>query len=266
MKVAFVVPTSDRLEHFTHCRNLIDSFEKIKSDSTDLFIVFTNHKEESLFGNLESAKSLVLPHLEDAIVRNWPTIKKYYGILRIYQSYDYIVCIDDESLFKREVDPSDIHSLWESRVWWGCSVPKFSNIIRGASKRFPHQDQSNLERITSRWETYIWWSNVPIYRCDTIPHFFNYIGLSEAGLKHFIKSVEWEEFDHIVYMYYCFLYQGFNMKTIGSVYPEDAQNELEVTTDQHIVETTGALWSCDINLIQRNECMFMQYHIDRFSK
>jgi hypothetical protein len=262
-RVAFVVPTIQSF-HFGYCRRLIQSYDTLTSESADLYIIFSNESEKETFGSLGKAKSIVLPEgIKD--VRNWTTVKKYYGLYQIYAAYDYVICMDDETMFTRKVDVDEIDHLWMRKEWWGSEVVKYSYISEGASRMFLEQDKQNLWRITNGWKTYIWWSNIPIYRCDNVERFFDYIGFKMENLMDFIAKIEWVDFDHIVYMYYCFLHEGIRLNSTTDIFPW-MNYELENILCEHdiVIGKTNSLWSCNLDFIEKYPKMILLYHIDRY--
>lgn len=282
-ELAFVVPTANRGNHFTYTAKLINSWVNTGNcDTSDIFIVMSSYEEKQIFISLfksmfpdidiQMFRMLTFPHSRKKII-NYPTCKKYWGMLQIYKNYKYVICMDDETSFVRNLTIDKLDRLWEEKEWWGSNINMedrrgISNT--SASVMFP-KHVNELKKITEDWTMYTWWSNVPVYKTEDLDDYFN-----NFVLKHPWETLPYRIFDHIPYVYYLLLFKGWTLKNASVLYPStyiglagggDQKSGLEFLTDPRIIRDSKTLWSSTLrpeniqNGVYENICLL--FHMDR---
>lgn len=65
-----------------------------------------------------------------------------------------------------------------------------------------------LQNITNNFTLYYWWSDLPVYKREHLTDFFN---------KICYDNINWNHFDHIIYLNYLILYHKFNIVNLSKV-------------------------------------------------
>ena len=200
-KITFLIPTYP--PHFKYAKDLLTSFYKNNLDKqADLFFIFTDEKEKVEFG--ECYSYIILPKelrvFENKGIIN---IKKFYGISQLKDRYNYIIILDDESKFIKNINLEKLcNNYFKNKILYGnnCSDPcNCASIVHSRLDAiFPN---NNIDK-----NLYLWFNQLCIYKSDTIDDFFNKI-----NYKEIIKKISYHDFDYYIYMYYLILYQGFSI-------------------------------------------------------
>ncbi|MGL4668681.1 MAG: hypothetical protein ACRCWR_12240, partial [Saezia sp.] len=205
-KIGFLVPIYP--PHFHFSKKLLSSFEATGlSRQADLFFVFTDESEAEQFQTYD--RKLILPeHLRIFENRGIINIKKFWGLTAIQEQYDYIMVIDSETEFIRQINLHKIcKKFFNQKILLGNQTLEeahevVSKIKHGASHLFAdHPDYNKLNE-----NLYIWFNQPAIYQSSTLKHFFEVIKLEES-----IKTLGRFDFDYYIYMNYLILYGGFNI-------------------------------------------------------
>lgn len=209
-KICFAVPTFPG--HYLYAADFIKSFKENKLDEqADLVFIFTNPAERDGF---LPCKSIVLPPklriLRDGKIIN---IKKFYALMQLKDEYEYIFMIDDECLFRRNVDLYSIcQNYFKQKILYGNRVENapwdFPNIIPAECGKFFSKEQQKKLKIP----VYLWFNQLPIYRTSDLNDFFKTTGIDKniADLCYF-------NFDYYVYMFYLILKCDFTVMDIGII-------------------------------------------------
>ena len=205
-KIAFLAPIYP--PHYQFARDLLASHHKHNlHEQSDIWIVFTDETEKESFGDY--LFTIVLPK-ELRIFNNHGiiNIKKFYGLKQIQEKYPYIIVLDAESLFIRNVNLFAIcEEYFTSKILLGNEVfPERKEAIEGVKnscKRF-FADNKNVEKLNN--PLYLWFNQPCIYKASNLNDFWNKI-----DYDHNIKSLQWADFDYYIYMFYLVLFQGFSI-------------------------------------------------------
>jgi hypothetical protein len=207
MKALYVIPIYPPHYHFAY--KLIESFKKYELNA-DLMFVFTTESDKNAFENNEYL-SMVLPNEHQRIDRSTTLIslKKYCGLLEAKKlGYKYAAAIDSESQFVKSVDSYACMEKYCTDKFV-VSSPTYNSqtthIVQSPFKFFDAQEVSRLMEIT-KGNQYFWFNNMCIYDLDAFEQF-----IQKVPLIDFINKGFWMDFEYIIYMYYCFLYQGYNI-------------------------------------------------------
>ena len=101
-KIAFFVTIYP--PHFHFFKRLQESFYKFNLDKqADLWLVFTTEEEKLQYGKYD--KTIVIPPNEHVSKgQGLVIIKKFRALKELKNKYEYIINIDSESVFVKEMD------------------------------------------------------------------------------------------------------------------------------------------------------------------
>jgi len=235
-KIAFICPT--HTPHFVFAKSLISSFVKNGYfTQCDLWFVFTNVNEADNFGNYDY--KLILPSNFCIFDRNGIiNIKKIWAVKYLYSSYQYLITIDSETLFTRNIDLLDLcNNFFENKILLGNKVlpqgKELTEKIKKSCKEFfPNDFQDKLDS-----EFYLWFNQPCIYKTANIDKFFAITRIYEK-----LTLIDWFQFDYYVYMYFLILYEQFSI------------------IDMEIESSYGVLESSD-DLINIKSCKYKKLRI-----
>lgn len=210
-KVAVVCPVHP--PKFDFLRNCIHSFHKCGLNfSADFWIVFGTFEDALKFGAFE--RFLIVPEGVNLSTRGVINIKKLWAVSELSKmGYDYIITIDADFMFNRNVNLVEIcERFFAEKVIIRCPTVHdfYVNINRQCLSRFAHNPDSKNIPVNM----YFWLNQPCIYRTDNLQKFF-------AALGNFdLNQLTWEDFDHILYTYYLILYEGFRLYPMPNWSPE----------------------------------------------
>jgi hypothetical protein len=149
MKTCTIITT--HLPKFNHAINLLNSFHKFVEKPHDIYFVFTNDYEESIFRHNFGSynyNSIILPidlQNKSSIVNN----KKLYAIDSLIDTYDYFGVYDCESEFLRPCNLSEIYEEIGKRNYIKGNVSLIgSTILDKLSKILKLNNNETLLRET----------------------------------------------------------------------------------------------------------------------
>ena len=65
-----------------------------------------------------------------------------------------------------------------------------------------------LKNITNNFQLYYWWSDLPVYKREHLTDFFS---------KICYNNINWNHFDHKIYLNYLILYHKFNILNFSNL-------------------------------------------------
>jgi hypothetical protein len=200
----------------------------------DLCFVFTNAEDRQKFLHLASKGSqpwfqtLVLEdHLSAAEIRAVeakrlvPVFKKLCALDTLRVDYDWLICIDAETLLLRFDGWAEAcEELFEPKVWYGGVIkPNMSGEQRIATasgtELVPVDDVGMIESSTTHYNWYSWWWDIPAFKSAHLGEFLNWIGWVDKGSV--IQRASWFTFEHILYQYFTAVHCGFTLHTVAKV-------------------------------------------------
>lgn len=207
-KIAFICPTHP--PHFIFAKSLIFSFIQNGYDiQSDLWFVFTNIHDANSFGNYKN--KLILPSNFCVFDNNGIiNIKKLWAIKDLYKSYQYLITIDSETLFIRNVDLLCVcNNFFKDKILLGNKIlPQGKELTEKIKNRCKESFRSEFqEKIDS--ELYLWFNQPCIYKTNNIDKFFQITKIDED-----FSLIDWFQFDYYVYMYFLILYEQFSIVDI----------------------------------------------------
>ena len=137
--------------------------------------------------------------------------------------YEYIAAVDSE------VEFISIDNIYEKFKYqsglkkiFGANVTgerrEFLRKIIEESAIFFQDNIDDLKMKTYDLTYYFWFSDIPIYDTKITSKFLKYIDFD--NYEKFIDKISWYVFDYISYIYYCVLYENYelvNLKNYGIV-------------------------------------------------
>lgn len=208
-KIAFLVPIHP--PHYQYARDLLASLHENKlHEQSEIWFVFTSAEEKAEFGDYPF--TMVLPEeLRIFDNRGIINIKKFYGLKQIQEKYPYIIVLDAESLFIRNINLYEIcEEYFTSKILLGNEVLpeglERTEGIKNSCKRFfvGHKDIKKLDN-----PLYLWFNQPCIYKTSNLNDFWKKI-----DYDHNVKNLQWADFDYYIYMFYLVLFQGFQIVDI----------------------------------------------------
>lgn len=259
-KIAFVCPTHP--PHFHFARSLLFSFkENNMHNQSDLWFVFTNFEEAEIFGDYDY--KLVLTEENRVFDNNGIiNIKKLWAVHTLQYKYEYIIAIDSESLFIREVD---LYALCKdyflSNVLLGNKILSLGKELTERVKNecksfFSPEDISILDS-----ELYLWFNQPCVYKTSNLNKFFEITQINGR-----LKFFNWYQFDYYIYMYFLIIYDKF---IIEDMEVESNYGACEATYDPIFIKSNKykqlkIMMSSPVNLaIFNNPSLFLLIQMDR---
>lgn len=208
-KIAFVVTIYP--PHFHYFEKLKESFYRFNLDKqADLWLVFTTEEEKKLYGEYE--KSIVIPENEHVSKgQGLVIIKKFRALKELAEQYKYIISIDAESVFVKELNLNNLcENYFQTGILYGNKIiedgiDRAENIKRECKKFF--ESHPNYEKLNT--PLYLWFNQLCIYDTDDLKQFFEIIDYAK-----FINKINFYTFDYYLYMYYLILYRNFKIEDI----------------------------------------------------
>lgn len=208
-KIAILVPTYP--PHFWRAYDLLKSFKKYGFDKqADLHFCFTNEEEADKFGSYKN--KIILPEkyriFENKGIIN---IKKFYAIFSLKDNYEYILVLDDESLFIKKENLFNIcNEFYNHKILYGNTVifnPQTQKSIMEIQSHCKAFYQNEIQKKLSTYDNlYLWFNNLCIYKTDLLEDFNQ-----KTQIFNNIEKLHYRDFDYYVFMYYLIAYQNFSV-------------------------------------------------------
>lgn len=200
----------------------------------DLCFVFTSTDDHQVFLHLASKgskplfRTLVLEdHFSPTLIRGveakrlFPIFKKLYALDRLRLEYEWLICIDAETLLlKYDRWEETCESLFESKVWYGGIIKPHMTCeqrITAASgtELVPVCDMGVIKSLTTHYNWYSWWWDLPAFKAAHLGDFLSWIGWADTGSV--IQRASWFSFEHVLYQYFTAVRCGFTLQTVPEV-------------------------------------------------
>jgi len=265
---AFLIPIHPPYYHYIY--NLVNQHE---FNNIDIFLVFSNYNDFEAFEYKNKIIPIILP--ENINTNNIVTFKKFYGLNSIInQSYDcFIVCDAEIKLINENFNINNIfeklNNFFENRLLYAGETDNndVSKIIKTCGDVFLcENDKCIINKITNNYSLYLWWSDMPIYKRSHLKDFFEKINFNSA-------NINWNHFDHLIYVYYLLLYQNFSIINLTNIinikwslecyYTDDINNLYILKNNKYTFSwVTPKLFNRFKDFFIENKT-FLLYHIDR---
>ncbi|MEI0799629.1 hypothetical protein R4Q14_15060, partial [Brachyspira intermedia] len=173
----------------------------------DFWLIFTNEEEKKLFDKFYNTRNFIIYDSNlgtdrDGIINK----KKFYGINYLKDKYKYIIVLDSESLFIKNIDLLNMcDSYFNNKVLYGNTpneeAIEYVDLVRNNCKRFFYDLKYKLNT-----HLYLWFNQPCIYKSSTIENFFEII-----DYKNNISTLKFIDYDYYIYMYYLIIYHNFKI-------------------------------------------------------
>lgn len=279
-KCIYVVPTYRK--HFQHAYKLIESYEKFNLNA-DLLFILSDEKEYHDFENKTTKKMFLEKNFPRGVDhRGIITIKKLKGVEAALKSgYEYAVVSDCEINFTRDYNSYDaVKSLSDNKKIY-CTKnihPIIVTINKHAAEFFNSDEREQLKKITNNFEEYFWFNDLAFYDLNLCNKFFS--KMYKNGEYFFYSKMSSGHFDHIIYVFYCLLYENYKLENINdenipvNVFSKIPRGALEAIGDievkdavpdnvaKSLVEKINPFWMPYGTNLRSDNC-FILYHYDR---
>jgi hypothetical protein len=196
-------------------------------------------------------------------------VKTYYALHSLKSRYTYFACVDCEVLFKNCVS---LFAKFAKRYSDGLIVGstlapanthEYETVLtinRNSAVYFTNEE---LPKLVNDFRFYSWFSDIPLYRSDTIDEFLSSVGFNDTSL--FIEKTV-ANFHSIPYSYYRILRKDariLDVKTVGI----NREWSLECMPEQTYTKVCNAgytpLWVVNAIYNSSMSTCVMTYHCDR---
>ncbi len=192
------------------------TFIRKTKDFFHLYFIFSSREEYDSFELKDDIFPLIYPEVitidPDSIINK----KKLFALHALKDSsYTYILVIDAETDFLRESyeETTFLHSLesfFSNQRIYGKTITgnsyykQLREIMETCADSFPPDLLNTLIQETDRFTVYTWWSDLPLYKREHLPHFLSLLQ----------PPITWYHFDHILYCYYLIIYHKFKIVNV----------------------------------------------------
>jgi len=203
--VALIIPIHP--PHYHYIYSFIELLEQ-HDIQIDLYLVFSNKDHYNQFCQKTKIKEIIIP--ENITTGNIVTYKKFFtlGLLKDNKSYDYfIVCDAEIKIIPENFTESNIlnkiNSIFENKTVYSGEQTCFLNITKLSAELICNDNR--LIDKTNNYKLYYWWSDLPVYKREHLDDFFSKIDYS---------NINWNHFDHKIYLNYLILYHDFYLLNV----------------------------------------------------
>lgn len=229
-KVCFVIPTYPA--RYELAMEQMDSFYSMNlHKEADLVYIFTSTEERDVF---PTCKSIVLPKsLRCFKNKGIINIKKYYALMQLKHEYEYIITLDDDSIFIKNVNVYDIcKEYYDNKILIGnfLSNPEsdLGQLIIKINKKAISYFTKELKEDGT---TCLWFNQLCIYSTENLDDFFKITKIDKN-----IYYLTWFDFDYNIYMQYLLFKKNFEVSFSG-IEADLSVSELTPTDSFSIMNT-----------------------------
>lgn len=262
--IAFVCPTYQPRKEYA--KALLDSFYDNEFDKqSDLYFVFTNEEDSNVFG--EYNNKIILPKntfdcSRKAISQGIVTTKKYYAISQIYNKYSYVICIDDDALFIKNINLNEMCArFYDEKLLIGNSTVGGNDFI-SRIKDLSAKAVNNIGDYSVKSDLYFWFNQPCIFKSEFVEDFFEKI-----NFKNKMFDFKKEEFDFYMYGIYLMLYRNFMLVDACVCFPGNS-GFAEGGANKNVnflPQIVDRIYQCHKYMLKalNNPNLFMLLHLDR---
>jgi hypothetical protein len=264
MSVAFIIPVHP--PHFHYIYDLLNKMD-VLDKTLDIFLVFSNEKDYECFDRKDKINKVVIPPTNTG---NIVFYKKFFTLdLLKHSTYDYFIVCDAEiniipDNFNLPNILSKIQNIYENKIIYAGTTndPHAYRITKSSSTLICSMD--NASKMTDNFSLYFWWSDLPIYKREHLPHFFSLFTFD---------FIDWTYFDHLIYCCYLIEHCNFTIVNIAPLinhgwslenFSSSDLNQLQKLKSVHygFSYIVPALYKKHREFLN-NEGSFLLYHLDR---
>jgi len=190
--------------------------EKTK-DLFHVYYIFSSQEDYDAFERKDAIHPLIYPEPigpdTDAIINK----KKLFALRTLqHTSYTYLLVLDAETAFlpdsfDERTFRASLESFFERKRIYGKGIyesphlRQLVQVMKTCAEVFPSETWGHLLQETRHFSVYTWWSDLPLYKREHLPHFFSILQS---------PYISWFHFDHILYSYYLILYHSFSIYSL----------------------------------------------------
>ena len=208
-EVAFIIPIYP--PHYHYIYNLLT---KLKQHNivVDIYLVFSNQEDYDAFAMKDGLLYFIGENLNPVAIIN---SKKFYALQKLqYSASDYfIVCDAEIDIIPEHFTAANIlqkvGAIFTGKRLYGGEVAGFTTlvpIIQSSATAFSAYESELIRNKTANYGLYTWWSDLPVYKREHLPHFFSRFTD--------LFAITWSQFDHLVYQYYLLAHHDFTIVNI----------------------------------------------------
>ena len=270
MTGCFICPIYDQGSDFEYGYEFVES--AVRFHLTDsLYFVFSSEEQQNKFLDECKKRYAEIPHgmifernLSDC--ENPITIKKFYALSVLFQSFDYIAAVDCECIFVKGIPVGQmLENVWNAGTCFAANYSvQGADIVFACAKALGIEHNKHIIKETRKFN-YTWWFNdIPVYRSADIKSFYEWM-----EKKHYFEVIyhEWNCFDYLVYGLWLIMEKEMNLKCFE--YKDDISIieslwEPEIRKKIEIEKAMGTHWTSRVKIQDNeNENIYMQFHRDR---
>lgn len=281
-KTAFIVPTYDK--HFDYSHKMENSFFELEINA-DIFFIFTNQKECNNYNGTYAKKAFLSDNFPKGVDhRGIITSKKIKGVeIAMIEGYEYAIVMDTETTFIKNFDVYEaVKYLSNRKLVYSTTTNHYVliEINRRCADFFSDEEIKKIKEITKDFTEFFWFNDLAFYDLKICEKFFKHVYKENAHEK-FYSIMSSAHFDHIIYIYYCLLYEDykivnlnqeidipllpfadFHLGVLESIGDRSTRNKIPENLSKQIVEKLNPFWMPYGTDIQSENC-FMLFHQDR---
>lgn len=226
-KACFVIPFIKREKDEWCLKNFLQSAQKYNMTDYLYFIIDDFPTEDYIKSFNQNLKTILFSLSETEIDRydiscksNIVSIKKWYGVKKLYDKFDYIAVIDDDVLFLKEFDPYKVfNEIWTNKTCFVKNKCSLNNSIFLRNCAFACGLENNLilKKETEDFYYTCWFNDIPVYKTEGIEEFFNWIDNTKTSTGNTIREnaiLNYLCFDYLIYWFWLICYKGLTSKFI----------------------------------------------------
>ena len=280
-KCLFVVPTHG--QHFEHAYKLRDTFNRLQLKA-DLLFVLSDINEYYGFESGRAKKCFIMDGFPRGVDhRGIISIKKFQGIeVALQQGYEYAIVIDCETTFTRSFNSYEVAKYLSEQKKVYSTLTDHNVLIdinRRAADFFTDEEREKLRAITKDFREYFWFNDLAFYDIAVCNRFFEKVYAGDP--LQFYSKMSAAHFDHIIYIYYCLLYEEykivnlnekinlpfepfsqFHLGAVESIGDRSTRDRVPREMAEKIVKEINPFWMPYGTDLTSDNC-FMLYHYDR---
>lgn len=280
-KCLFVVPTHG--QHFEHAYKLRDTFNRLELKA-DLLFVLSDNNEYHGFESGRAKKSFIFDGFpRGADHRGIISVKKFQGVeAACNMGYEYAIVIDCETTFTRSFNSYEVAKYLSNQKKVYSTLTNNQTLIdinRSAADFFDTEDRKRLSELTKDFREYFWFNDLAFYDISVCRRFFDKVYAGDPN--GFYSRISSAHFDHIIYIYYCLLYEdytiinlnekidlplepfaNFHLGAVESIGDRNTRDRVPRELAQKIVKEINPFWMPYGTDLTSDNC-FMLYHYDR---
>ena len=192
MKYGIVIPVHP--PKFTEGLIALSSYNNVFKDR-DLYFIFSNSGDVDGFRQFTNMNFKYFIADGTNNYHNTITYKKFYGMNKLFTlGYDYVLILDSETEFLKEIDVTEIKQIFNTKILKSNTSRDGGRLMRKCAEMLNITDI--ISKKTNDFTEYWWYNEVGIYEKDSFLEFYDY--LIKTG-NHSTMLNDTEYFDYMLY-------------------------------------------------------------------